>query len=60
MRSTLCSSDFPSNLDKELLDYVGYHGMLKSIFAILGRAIALSARLMHWNIICLGETVWVY
>jgi len=49
VRSTLCSSDFPSNFDKEMLDYVGYHGMLKSIFAILGRAIALSTRLMHWN-----------
>jgi len=49
VRSTLCTSDFPSNSDKEMLDYVGYHGMLKSVFAILGRAIPLSARLMHWS-----------
>ena len=49
VRSTLGSSNFPSNLDKEMLDYVGNHGMLKSIFAILGHTIALSTRLMDWN-----------
>ena len=49
MRSTLVSSDFPSNFDKEMPDSVGNCGMLNSLFAMLGRTMALSARLMDLN-----------
>jgi len=42
----LGSSEFPSIFDKELLDYVGNRGMLTSLFAMLGYAMAMSARLM--------------
>ena len=50
VRSTLVSLDFPSNFDKEMLDSVGNWGMLNSLFAMLGRAMALSARLMDSTI----------
>jgi len=46
VRSWLGSSEFPSIFDKELLDYVGNRGMLTSLFAMLGYAMAMSARLM--------------
>jgi len=46
VRSRLGSSEFPSTYDKELLDSVGNQGMLTSLFAILGRSMAVIARLM--------------
>ena len=49
VRLTLGSSDFPSNFNKEMLDCVANHGTLQSLFAILGHAMVLSARLMDWN-----------
>jgi len=49
VRSTLASLYFPSNFDKEMLDSVGNRGMLNSLFAMFGRAMALSVRLMDSN-----------
>jgi len=46
VRSQLGGSQFPSDYDKELLDSVGNKGMLISLFAMLGPAMAVSWRLM--------------
>jgi len=46
VRSTSGSSDFPSNFDKEMLDSVGNRDMLNYLFAMLGRAMAMLARLV--------------
>jgi len=46
VRSRLGSSEFPSTYDKELLDSVGNQGMLTSLFAMLGRSMAVTTRLM--------------
>jgi len=50
VRSRLGSSEFPSTYDKELLDSVGNQGMLTSLFAMLGRAMAVTARLMDFTV----------